>query len=97
MIKYSIFTNVRKYEKFWNQMNNKNNTRRNIYKILSIDYTNRVQIDTPNKYIHDQLVAWNFSDPIVKVNAVLRHFRQSWFLTRKNWQYMCENLNILEN
>jgi hypothetical protein len=35
---------------------------------------------------------WNFSDPIVEVNAVVRHF-----LVRKKWQYMCENLKILEN
>jgi hypothetical protein len=29
---------------------------------------------------------WNFSDPIVEVNAVVRHFRQPWVLIRKIWQ-----------
>ena len=29
---------------------------------------------------------WNFSDPIVEVNAVVRHFRQPWVLMRKIWQ-----------
>jgi hypothetical protein len=29
---------------------------------------------------------WNFSDPIVEVNAVVRHFRQPWVLIRKNRQ-----------
>ena len=29
---------------------------------------------------------WNFSDPILEVNAVVRHFRQPWVLIRKIWQ-----------
>jgi hypothetical protein len=29
---------------------------------------------------------WNFSDPIVEVNAVVRHFRHPWVLIRKIWQ-----------
>ena len=29
---------------------------------------------------------WNFSDPIVEVNAVVRHFRQPWVLIRTIWQ-----------
>ena len=29
------------------------------------------------------LNSWNFSDPIVEVNALVRHFRQPWVLIRK--------------
>jgi hypothetical protein len=29
------------------------------------------------------LIFWNFSDPIVEVNAMVRHFRQPWALIRK--------------
>ena len=29
---------------------------------------------------------WNFSDPILEVNAEVRHFRQPWVLMRKIWQ-----------
>ena len=32
------------------------------------------------------LNVWNVSDPIVEVNAVVRHFRQPWVLIRKIWQ-----------
>jgi hypothetical protein len=32
------------------------------------------------------LNVWNVSDPIVAVNAVVRHFRQPWVLMRKIWQ-----------
>jgi hypothetical protein len=32
------------------------------------------------------LNVWNLSDPIVEVNAVVRHFRQPWVLIRKIWQ-----------
>jgi hypothetical protein len=32
------------------------------------------------------LIFWNFSNPIVEVNAVVRHFRQPWVLMRKIWQ-----------
>jgi hypothetical protein len=34
----------------------------------------------------EPLNVWNVSDPIVEVNAVVRHFRQSWVLIRKIWQ-----------
>jgi hypothetical protein len=51
----------------------------------------------PGDVIVPYLNFWNFSDPIVEVNAVVRHFRQPWVLMRKIWQYMCENLKILEN
>ena len=37
----------------------------------------------PNRYY---LNVWNVSDPIVEVNAVVRHFRQPWVLIRKIWQ-----------
>jgi len=29
---------------------------------------------------------WNFSDPIVEVNAVVRHFRHPWGTLWKIWQ-----------
>ena len=29
---------------------------------------------------------WNFSDPVVEVNAEVRHFRHPWVLIRKIWQ-----------
>ena len=31
------------------------------------------------------LIFWNFSDPIVEVNAVVRYFRQPWVLIRTIW------------
>jgi hypothetical protein len=49
-----------------------------------------IAVDNRNLYF------WNFSDPFVEVNAVVRHFRQ-YVLIRKIWQSMCENLKILEN
>jgi len=33
-------------------------------------------------YLH----IWNFSDPIVEVNAVIRHFRQPQVLIGQIWQ-----------
>ena len=33
-----------------------------------------------------KFIFWNFSDPFVEVNAVVRHFRQPWVLIRKIWQ-----------
>jgi hypothetical protein len=37
---------------------------------------------------HDEINynLWNFSDSIVEVNAVVRHFRQPWVPMRKIWQ-----------
>ena len=31
-------------------------------------------------------IFWNFPEPIVEVNAVVRHFRHPWVLIRKIWQ-----------
>jgi hypothetical protein len=33
-----------------------------------------------------QIIFWNFSDSIVEVNAVVRHFHQPWVLIRQIWQ-----------
>jgi hypothetical protein len=42
-----------------------------------------INIKTTKIYYLD---VWNVSDPIVEVNAVVRHFRQPWVLIRKIWQ-----------
>jgi hypothetical protein len=39
----------------------------------------------PNFKIFTHLLP-NFSDPIVEVNAVVRHFRHRWVLIRNIWQ-----------
>ena len=43
-----------------------------------INFNDRVR-KVPKIYY---LNAWNVSDPIVEVNAVVRHFRQPWVLIR---------------
>ena len=49
---------------------------------LCINLNDRVR-KVPKMYY---LNVWNVSDPIVEVNAVVRHFRQPWVLIRKIWQ-----------
>jgi hypothetical protein len=51
---------------------------------------NSVKTVNPNKQLCRSniekmyhLNVWNVSDPIVEVNAVVRHFRQPWVLIRK--------------
>jgi hypothetical protein len=44
-----------------------------------INFNDRIR-KVPKMYY---LNVWNFSDPIVEVNAVVRHFRQTWVLIRK--------------
>ena len=39
---------------------------------------------TPARF--EYIYFWNFSDPFVEINAVVRHFRQPWVLMRKIWQ-----------
>jgi hypothetical protein len=45
-----------------------------------------------SKYCAKIINVWNFSDPIVEVML-----SSSEGPMRKIWQYMCENLEILEN
>ena len=44
----------------------------------------RFKNHTPASF--QKIIIWNFSDPIVEVNAVVRHFRHPWVLIRKIWQ-----------
>ena len=43
-------------------------------------------VESSKKFIILAQYFWNFSDPIVEVNAVVRHFRQSWVFIRIIWQ-----------
>ena len=59
------------------------------FNILSVSMATAAILKIPKVVCtstHINFNFWNFSDPIVEVNAVVRHFRQPWVLIRKIWQ-----------
>jgi hypothetical protein len=54
-----------------------NNTVNSIYTTIK-----RSCININDRVRKIKIIFWNFSDPIVEVNAVVRHFRHPWVLIR---------------